>query len=226
MTDQDDHPNTETSDDRWLEERLVTAFELLDADAELDLAGLCADRPELMPVVAEALGLRQALPELQDAASTAEPDSDRTGQLLADRYRLGEPIGRGAAGTVFEARDEQLGRDVAVKIVRSRLFGGVDAAQRFLREAHLLAQLAHRQVVRVHDMGATDDGDRFLVTELLHGQSLQTILATSQAVMADGPSAAAFGAARPPRARPYTHARSFDVPFGGTASPAHSNKII
>ncbi|MFJ5138120.1 serine/threonine-protein kinase [Streptomyces sp. NPDC088707] len=90
--------------------------------------------------------------------------------LVADRYRLHVCIGRGGMGEVWQATDEVLGRDVAVKLM---LAHGTDpsAADRFRLEAQTAARLSHPHVVGVFDFG-TWDGKLFLVMELVEGDSL------------------------------------------------------
>ncbi|MFF3316602.1 protein kinase [Streptomyces sp. NPDC003035] len=90
--------------------------------------------------------------------------------LVADRYRLHSCVGRGGMGEVWQATDEVLGRDVAVKLM---LGHGTDpsAADRFRLEAQTAARLSHPHVVGVFDFG-TWDGKLFLVMELVDGESL------------------------------------------------------
>ncbi|MGW2199226.1 serine/threonine-protein kinase, partial [Streptosporangium sp. NPDC001682] len=97
-------------------------------------------------------------------------------QVLADRYRLLNPLSEGGAGTVWLAADEMLGRDVAVKEVR--LPPDLDPARRqevlasALREANLAARLKHPSIVTVHDV-VIDQERPWLVMELLSGASLE-----------------------------------------------------
>ena len=91
------------------------------------------------------------------------PGDVRTGQLLAGRYRLGHPLGRGGCATVYGAHDEALDRDVALKIWDDPAEGAA--------ESRLTARLHHPGVVVVHD--ASSDGDlTFLVMERVDGVSL------------------------------------------------------
>ena len=87
--------------------------------------------------------------------------------LALGRYRLGQRIGAGGFGTVYEARDERLGRGVAVKAIPSD--GRADDRAR--REAHAVARLDHPGIVAVYDAGE-EDGSRFLVSELVRGSTL------------------------------------------------------
>ena len=87
--------------------------------------------------------------------------------LALGRYRLGPRIGAGGFGTVYEARDERLGRSVAVKAIPAD--GRAD--ERARREAHAVARLDHPGIVSVFDAGE-EDGTRFLVSELVRGSTL------------------------------------------------------
>lgn len=190
----EDAANRPPTDEQWIEQRLLAALQVLDSGADLDLDELCAERPRLLPALAEALGLHGDLPDLPGHGAAAARDADNAlrDHLLAGRYRLVDPIGRGPTGAVFRARDERLDCEVAVKLVRTRLLGGREAAERFREQARILAQLAHPHIVRVYDVGVGEDGQTFLVTELLRGHGLHTIVAAARTAMPDGPSAAAF----------------------------------
>ncbi len=104
------------------------------------------------------------------------------GRLIAGRYRLEAPIGRGAMGVVWRARDQLLDRDVAVKEVQiAETLTDVERAnayQRTLREAKTAARLNHPGVVTVYDV-AEDEGRPWIVMQLVHAQSLDQVLATS-----------------------------------------------
>ncbi|MBY8883862.1 protein kinase [Streptomyces sp. PTM05] len=107
-----------------------------------------------------------------------------TGRLLADRYRLGEVLGKGGMGTVWRAVDETLGRTVAVKELRFP--GNVDDDEkrrlitRTLREAKATARIRANGAVTVFDVVEEDDRP-WIVMELVEGRSL------SEVIRADGP---------------------------------------
>ncbi|MEW1998852.1 tetratricopeptide repeat protein [Streptomyces coelicoflavus] len=100
--------------------------------------------------------------------------------LIQGRYRLLERIGRGGMGEVWRARDESLGRRIAVKCLKplgtqhDHSFTHV-LRERFRREARVAAALQHRGVTVVHDFGEWD-GVLFLVMELLEGHDLSRLL--------------------------------------------------
>ncbi len=93
------------------------------------------------------------------------------GRRLADRYVVTSVIGTGGMGAVFAARDERLGRDVAVKVVRPALAHDATAIARFVREARAAAGLAHPAIVTIFDAGWNGDVP-FIVMEKLTGTSL------------------------------------------------------
>jgi serine/threonine protein kinase len=90
--------------------------------------------------------------------------------FVAKRYRLGSSLGRGGMGEVFRGTDEQLGREVAVKLLL-RSDRDPRAAERFHREARAAARLNDPHVVAVYDFGQHEDGF-FLVMELVEGGSV------------------------------------------------------
>jgi hypothetical protein len=94
------------------------------------------------------------------------------GRALAERYALLEEVASGGMGTVWRARDEVLGRSVAVKILHERLALDPDVLERFRLEAVAAARLSHPNVVRVFDTGV-DDGLCFIVMELFSGETLE-----------------------------------------------------
>jgi tetratricopeptide (TPR) repeat protein len=97
-----------------------------------------------------------------------------TGAVLADRYVLGALLGKGGMGRVYSARDRKLQRDVAVKLLGSAS-PDRDALRRFSREALAAGSLQHPNVVAVFDAGE-DRGRPYLVTELLRGATLRSLL--------------------------------------------------
>lgn len=105
-------------------------------------------------------------------------------KLIQSRYRLLDLIGRGGMGEVWRARDESLGRLVAVKCLKPMVPQHDQAStrilrERFRREARVAASLQHRGVTVVHDFGE-HDGVLYLVMELLEGHNLSQLLEENQ----------------------------------------------
>ncbi len=88
-------------------------------------------------------------------------------------YRLGEKLGEGGMGVVYRARDERLGRDVAVKVMKPELAIDPARLRRFTAEARAMAAVGHPNIVAIHDVG-TWCGRPFIVTELLEGETLRS----------------------------------------------------
>ncbi|MCA9603989.1 MAG: serine/threonine protein kinase, partial [Myxococcales bacterium] len=91
---------------------------------------------------------------------------------IADRYVLGEPIGRGGMGQVYRAWDTVLDKAVAVKLLADRSPSG-EALERFRREAAASARLGHEHIVVTHDVVPLPGGSIALVMELVEGPSLR-----------------------------------------------------
>lgn len=87
-------------------------------------------------------------------------------------YRITEPLGAGGMGEVYRARDERLGRDVAIKVLPKSVADNPDRLARFEREARALAALSHPTILALFDFG-TEADVTYLVTELLEGESLR-----------------------------------------------------
>ena len=88
------------------------------------------------------------------------------------KFELLEELGVGAFGTVFRARDTELDRTVAIKVLRAGGLASQEEIDRFLREARSLAQLQHPGIVAVHEGGQTEDGACYLVEEFVEGTTL------------------------------------------------------
>ncbi len=95
--------------------------------------------------------------------------------LIASRYKTARRIGKGGMGEVMLARDEQVGRDVAIKRMRAAR-PSERQIQRFLREASIQGRLEHPAIVPVHEIGHDTDGLPFFVMKKLAGTTLAAIL--------------------------------------------------
>src|SRR5437868_8805497 len=100
------------------------------------------------------------------------------GDLIADRYELEELVGTGGMSTVFRARDVQLDRRVALKILHEHYAADPEYLERFRREARAVARLSHPNIVTVIDRG-DDDGRQFIVFEYVEGENLKELVLRS-----------------------------------------------
>jgi serine/threonine-protein kinase len=105
-------------------------------------------------------------------------------RLLAGRYRLGELIGRGGMSNVYSGRDERLGRQVAIKLLKSQLAGDPVFRTRFRQEAQAASRMAHPTIVRVFDAGEERVAEvggfegivPFIVMEFVEGKLLKDVI--------------------------------------------------
>lgn len=103
-------------------------------------------------------------------------DGDKfIGTTLPAGYHIMELIGVGGMGRVYQAEQSVLGRTVAVKIIHPHLLSDENSAVRFLTEARAASQLNHPNSISVFDFGRTDDGQPYLVMELLRGRDLSLV---------------------------------------------------
>jgi eukaryotic-like serine/threonine-protein kinase len=102
----------------------------------------------------------------------------RKARIIGDRYQLGRVIGRGGMATIHEAMDLRLERPVAVKLLRPEAAADADLADRFRREALAATVLRHPNIVACLDTG-TDDGQPYLVMDLVDGEDLAARLKRS-----------------------------------------------
>src|SRR5690348_9144893 len=101
--------------------------------------------------------------------------SQLVGQILG-HYRIREPIGAGGMGVVYRAHDQQLDRDVAIKVLPAGTLADEAARKRFRKEALALAKLNHPNIATVHEFGS-QNGTDYLVTEYISGLTLDSKLA-------------------------------------------------
>ncbi len=97
------------------------------------------------------------------------------GKLYGNRYRLIKRIATGGMGEVWQAQDETILRQVAIKILKQQYMGDPDFVDRFRTEAKHAAMINHDGIANVYDYGE-DEGSAFLVMELVPGESLSSIL--------------------------------------------------
>src|ERR671913_182902 len=118
------------------------------------------------------------------------PEARKT--VMDNRYDVGRTLGSGGMGEVFLARDRVLGRDVALKVLRTQYAGDREFAERFKREARSAASLSHPNIVQVYDRGDTEEGASYIAMEYVPGGTLK------EKIVGEGPlgarEAAALGA--------------------------------
>jgi eukaryotic-like serine/threonine-protein kinase len=93
------------------------------------------------------------------------------------RYRIDGEITRGGMGAILKARDPDIGRDVAIKVLREDLHDNGDLVRRFVEEAQIGGQLQHPGVVPIYELGTFADKRPFFSMKLVKGQTLADLLA-------------------------------------------------
>jgi eukaryotic-like serine/threonine-protein kinase len=130
-------------------------------------------------------GLWGLLRRRQDEPSCRDDIRDALGP--GHRYLIGRQIGRGGMGVVFEGWDAQLQRSVAIKLMDRKLEARPVGLLWFFREARLASQLRHPGIVAIHEFDLTDQGQPFIVMQLLTGQTLKHILSLRPDTVAELP---------------------------------------
>src|SRR6266852_4558874 len=101
--------------------------------------------------------------------SAGSPATLRLGTVLGNRYEILRQLGQGGMGAVYQARDRELDRLVAMKVIRPELATRPDILHRFKQELILARQVTHRNVIRIFDLGQAD-GVKFITMEFIEGQ--------------------------------------------------------
>jgi tetratricopeptide (TPR) repeat protein/predicted Ser/Thr protein kinase len=118
----------------------------------------------------------------EEGATSAAPSREET--PFQGKYRLLGELGRGGVGLVLQARDVDLGREVAIKVLRDEYQRRPEIVRRFVEEAQIGGQLQHPGVVPVYDLGL-QEGRPFFAMKLIRGKSLAELLEARDDVKAD-----------------------------------------
>jgi eukaryotic-like serine/threonine-protein kinase len=97
------------------------------------------------------------------------------GAVLAGRYEILQTLGEGGMGAVYKARDLELDRMVALKVIRPELARNPAIIDRFKKELLLSQRVTHRNVIRIYDLGE-GDGVKFITMEFVEGEDLRTLI--------------------------------------------------
>lgn len=96
------------------------------------------------------------------------------GSIIANRYEVLKPLGKGGMGMVYKAHDRMLEEPVAIKVLRAEYFNNAEMAKRFIHEIKLARKVSHRNVCRIHEYG--EDGTmRYISMEYVDGDDLKQL---------------------------------------------------
>lgn len=98
------------------------------------------------------------------------------GRLVDEKFEVLDLIGAGGSSMVYRAHQVELDRPVAFKLLRTDLVSSAEKIQRFGTEARLASRLVHRNICRIYDFGITNNGQPYLVMEIVEGKSLNKVL--------------------------------------------------
>jgi eukaryotic-like serine/threonine-protein kinase len=133
---------------------------------------LFSDGDETMVTQGAGAGWSKAM---TGGISYSAPQSLAPGDVIGERYEILEQLGQGGMGTVYKARDRELDRIVAVKVIRPDLAGDPRILQRFKQELILARQITHKNVIRIFDLGS-DGNLKFITMEFVQGRDLGSLL--------------------------------------------------
>jgi serine/threonine protein kinase len=140
-------------------------------------SGDTALRDEIQSLLAagEEAGSFLALPETASETQPLGPTGANLSGRVLGFYEVVSRLGAGGMGEVYLARDSRLGRSVAIKLLPGGHRLDCERVRRFEREARAASALNHPNIVTIYDIGACDAG-RFIVMELVEGQTLREVL--------------------------------------------------
>src|ERR1700687_4385621 len=136
--------------------------------AQLTLAS--SDAPTLLDV--RVVG---GFPPSKPASTISQLPGLLPGTMLGGRYQILQMIGEGGMGAVYKAKDRELDRFVALKVIRRDLASNAAIVARFKQELLLSHQVTHKNVIRIYDL-ADADGVKFITMEFIEGADLRRLL--------------------------------------------------
>ena len=154
-----------------------------DSPTMVDVPG---SNPSDSPTMVDALG-SDAPTMIEGAPSPGKPAPPRMprpqsnpsmlqpGAILGQRYEILQILGEGGMGAVYKARDRELNRMVALKVIRPDLAGHQAIIDRFKQELLLATQVTHKNVIRIYDLSEAD-GMKFITMEYVEGEDLRGLM--------------------------------------------------
>jgi len=122
---------------------------------------------------------------IENEAGDEVPVDPLIGHSLYGRYRIRRFLGEGQMARVYLADQISMGREVAVKVLRTELTEDDDAAERFRREIEAVARMKSPHAIQCYDSGDTPSGYRFIVMEYLEGETLRNRLDSDRPIQVD-----------------------------------------
>jgi serine/threonine protein kinase/dipeptidyl aminopeptidase/acylaminoacyl peptidase len=152
-----------------------SALDLDPSEREVYLAEACAGDDDLRRKVEDLLSSYRSEFMEEPLVANQETGEDLPIGSLLGRYEIIRMVGRGGMGKVYLARDNQLDREVAIKVLNQKYENDKTNIQRFIREAKAASALNHPNILTIHEIGETD-GSYYIVSEFIDGKTLREIL--------------------------------------------------
>lgn len=127
-----------------------------------------------MPTIVNA-GFPTGFTSAKSGDSTWQAPSLLPGAILGGRYEIRKVLGEGGMGAVYQADDRELGRTVALKVIRPELARNPDILQRFKQEILLASKVTDRNIIRIYDLGDAS-GVKFITMEYVEGEDLRALI--------------------------------------------------
>ena len=168
--------------DEVISDLLLRWEQLREQGIDISVRELCSHSPQFIPELEEQVRALLVMDALVDAPRLAEleskinsSDSRTTTSSMSTHatYSILRSHAKGGLGEVFVARDERLGRDVALKVIRQPYDRDPQRMQRFIREAEITSQLEHPGIVPVHGIGRDNSGRLCYTMRMIGGDTLQ-----------------------------------------------------
>jgi serine/threonine protein kinase len=165
---------------RWnrITELVGEAWEMNEEERLAYLAKECGGDSSLRGEIENLLAEREQISDFLEGGCVTRAEPDLTGTTLGS-YVVEDKIGEGGMGVVYRARDNRLGRPLAIKVMRLTAIHGPRLREQFLREARTTASLRHPNIITIYDVGSSNDVD-FIAMEYVRGVALDRLIVPNQ----------------------------------------------
>src|SRR6266851_1559105 len=135
--------------------------------------------PDSPPMIGSGPWPAAPTPTPRAQKSPSNPSMLQPGAVLGQRYEIQQILGEGGMGAVYKARDLELNRMVALKVIRPELAGSQAIIDRFKQELLLATQVTHKNVIRIYDLSEAE-GMKFITMEFVEGEDLRSLMQQKQ----------------------------------------------
>ena len=146
-------------------------------------AGVVSHSMDTIALREDPNALKAKILKQMEAASDAAAGPDPLmGAVIAGRFTISERIGEGGMGVVYKARQKNMDRDVAIKVLLAEMAANKTVEKRFYLEALAVSKLRHPNTIQIFDFGETENGQLYIAMEFLDGMGLKEVLRAEQQI--------------------------------------------